>query len=205
MGADRKQTVVPHIVARQRSSAGKGAQVRRQPNRWFTPAKQEKFFETLAETSNISLSAEVAGTSVKTVWNWRRKDAEFAQRWRSALEQGYADLEIRLQAQARFGVTSESEIVTTADGRRRRVTRRDSPGDAMRLIAMHRADVMAIRAVQEEGDEPLPPIDHAELAARMRAALDIIDADRSAKAQAIADAMAEDGADAIDGDDSDAD
>lgn len=181
-------------IARQASGGRTGAQIRAQGSRWFTPDKQRIFLETFALTSNQRASAEAAGVSPQTVWRLCRRNAAFRTAFEEARARGVDDLEMQVLAQLRFGVTSEIETIVDDSGRRRTVRRSDAPGLAMRLIAMHRADAAATRAVRDAGALPLPPIDHEELAARMRAALKVIAEQRAEAERAIAAQMAPDAA-----------
>ncbi len=63
--------------------------------RW-TRAMRETFFNTLAETCNITASAEAAGVKSQSVYELKRKDESFAEEWRAALTCGYEVLETRL-------------------------------------------------------------------------------------------------------------
>ncbi len=154
-------TARPMVVAEQRSSAGVGLQVRKPKRNAFTLAKQAKFFARLAETSNVKAAAEHAGVCPTTIWNWRRKDAEFARAWAMALAQGYADLEMRMLAQARFGATSEAEVIVEDDGKRRARARRDTPGHGRLMLMMHNATV---RSGEDGGDDEAANDDDAAAA-----------------------------------------
>lgn len=111
----------------------------------FSPDKQARFFDHLADHANISAAARHAGVSVATVWRWRRKSA-FSQRWMAALARGYDQLEMQLLAIARFGEHSESTTTIDADGNRHRQLRRDVPAFGFKLLAHHRDKVAAYEA-----------------------------------------------------------
>jgi hypothetical protein len=64
----------------------------------FGPRKKEAFLEALSCSANVTAAAEAAGVVTATVYNHRRKDAEFRELWWVALEQGVAKLvALRLQ------------------------------------------------------------------------------------------------------------
>lgn len=54
------------------------------------------FPEKLAETSNVSLSAEHANVPLATVYATRRVKPAFAEQWRAALYEGYRNLEMEV-------------------------------------------------------------------------------------------------------------
>jgi hypothetical protein len=57
---------------------------------------EELFFDHLAASCNVRASADAVGFTTFTVYRQRRMRPEFAARWRAALEQGYARLEMAL-------------------------------------------------------------------------------------------------------------
>ena len=62
-----------------------------------SPAQWKRtFLEALAETSNVSASAERARISTREVYKHRREDREFAANWHSALYEGYVNLEMEV-------------------------------------------------------------------------------------------------------------
>ncbi|MEQ1726335.1 MAG: hypothetical protein ABL882_10470 [Sphingopyxis sp.] len=129
---------------------GPKAQVRRPRKDAFSPQKQGRFFARLAETANITTSAEYAGVSVSTVKLWRRKDAAFRARWAQALSDGYADIEMRCQAIALFGAVSETSSEACADGVRKVRRRRDQPDMMVRLLQLHKTEAAHAAAHQDE-------------------------------------------------------
>lgn len=131
--------------------------------------RREIFFEALGRTANISASAEEAGIALATVWMWRRKDGEFQRRWAEALDRGYADLEMRMLAMARFGVTAERTVEVDGEGGSHERVRRDDAKIGALLLQRHYPAVAAYRAMARP-DAP-PPLDPAELAMRVRAAM----------------------------------
>ncbi|QPC98552.1 hypothetical protein [Qipengyuania soli] len=69
-----------------RNSADKPA-----PRQW-----KRTFLDMLAETSNVTASASEANVSVREVYRTRRSDEDFAGEWRTALFEGYANLEMEV-------------------------------------------------------------------------------------------------------------
>jgi transcriptional regulator with XRE-family HTH domain len=133
------------------ATKGIGFQRRRARACEFTPEKQERFFEVLGDTANLTAAAAAAGVSRMTISNWRRKDAAFARRWAATLEEGYALLEMHLLGMALFGTHIESESQTDAKGVRRAKVRRQDGAMALRVAVAHQHEVAHIRdkAAQE--------------------------------------------------------
>lgn len=84
------------------------------------------FLDCLAESSNVSLSAEKAGVSTSRAYKVRREEAEFAREWLVALAEGYLHLEIELVRRLR-----EDDSKTGDDAR-------FDFANAIRLLAAHR-------------------------------------------------------------------
>jgi hypothetical protein len=72
------------------------------PQNWRTT-----FFESLAETSNVARACAQAGVSQGTVYDLRRRDLTFSERWMTALCEGYANLEMELLDRLRNGECGE--------------------------------------------------------------------------------------------------
>lgn len=135
----------------------------------------ETFFETLADTCNVTHSCDAAGISAASCYKRRRADAAFRQRWVEALAHGYAKLELALLERALVG----SEKVTTYKDGKTSVVREYPNALAMSLLKMHRDTVREV-----EGEDPDPQeVEEARerillklerMAARMKA--DIADA-----------------------------
>lgn len=64
--------------------------------RLFDARARSVFLEWFAATCNVKLSAERAGINYKTAFKHRMNDADFADAWGRALEQGYARIEAKL-------------------------------------------------------------------------------------------------------------
>lgn len=108
--------------------AGQQRQMRAPRQDRFDEAMQAQFFVTLGETSNVMASARAVGVCVQTVYNKRRRDADFALRWEQAKADAMADLEMRALAQGRFGREVVVEERASKDGRA--VTRRTRHDEA---------------------------------------------------------------------------
>lgn len=76
---------------RRRPAGGAGTEEGRLSQFW-----RRDFFAQLAETSNIRKACEVAGINPSTVYDLRRRDVNFAQRWNAALCEGYDNLEMEM-------------------------------------------------------------------------------------------------------------
>jgi hypothetical protein len=73
--------------------------IRTSGKRWSDQAEAQ-FLDLLAASCNVSASADGAGFSKNAVYQRRRDDPAFAQRWQAALEQGYARIELLLVQRA---------------------------------------------------------------------------------------------------------
>lgn len=85
-----------------------------------------RFLDHLAESSNVSRSAEHAGIDVSRVYRLRRAQPEFARQWQVALTEGYSHLEMEVLRRLREG------DFKTADGEK------FDFANAIRLLAAHR-------------------------------------------------------------------
>lgn len=125
------------------------AQLRRPCRNGWTMARRARFLEILRDTSNVTLAAEAAGLSFQSAYKLRSRDPGFARQWMEALEEGYAELEMLLLRQARFG--SET-VEVTDDGKggpvRTKTTRSIPHAMAIRLLLAHRASVTQYRMSQ---------------------------------------------------------
>ena len=117
------------LTARQRRDAGEGTI----DKHWRT-----YFLQALAETSNVSKSAQAAKVAPSRAYKTRREDADFAAQWREALREGYDHLEMEALGYLRAGDP----------------TRKFDVASAIRLLTMHRETVAAERARDKGGDEP---------------------------------------------------
>lgn len=125
------------------------------------------FLAALAETSNVTASAERADISQTWVYKTRREDPEFAQQWLQALGEGYDNLEMDVLRRLRTGAVRDE------DG-----TKYDN-ASAIRLLALHKADATRARALRDNRDEEavLESIDALIDKMRQRAAANAESAD----------------------------
>ena len=86
------------------------------------------FLDCLAETSNVTRAAEIAGINPSRAYKVRREEQEFARAWHAALVEGYEHLELELLARLRSGEAKDGP--------------RHDNGAALRLLSLHR-DTMA--------------------------------------------------------------
>lgn len=64
-----------------------------------TKARRKLFLDTLAETANATMAAKAAGFHLRTAYVVKKRDAEFAQLWVEAVEEGVERLREALIAQ----------------------------------------------------------------------------------------------------------
>lgn len=157
------------------TKAGK-PQLRKERSDAFTSDRQDRFFARLADTCNVSDAASHVGSSRQTVWKWRRKDPEFARRYALVLADAHADLQMRLIAMVRDGVTGEQWEETGDDGVVRLRYRRDVPGQIRMLLQAHEAAQRVDDAPAEPERAPRETMD--ELIERLRERLAEIKAAR---------------------------
>lgn len=97
------------------------------------------FLAALAETSNVRAASAVAGVNPTRAYKVRKREPEFARAWRSALLDGYENLELEMLHRLRFGETKDD-------------VRKFDNASAMRLLALHRETVTRERAMRENED-----------------------------------------------------
>lgn len=103
------------------------------------------FLAELANTSNITASATKAGITTSDAYRARRTNQQFARKWRSALCEGYDNLEMTLLYRLRTGE------LKPASGSKRGVRTFDN-ATAFRLLAAHREGAAAERAIRDNED-----------------------------------------------------
>ena len=96
------------------------------------------FLDTLAETSNVTASARMAGCSVSRAYKFRREDSDFRRRWGEALLEGYEHLEMETLHRLRFGIGPDDPKF-------------DIP-NALRLLTAHRDAVSREKARRGKRD-----------------------------------------------------
>lgn len=99
-----------------------------------TDEAEAAFLDQLAATCNVRLSAAAAGFSTVAIYNRRRRDPGFAERWHAALVQGYARIEMALVARAADAMEG---LAPDPDTPIPEMTVRD----ALAVLAQHRAAV----------------------------------------------------------------
>ncbi|CAN5194121.1 hypothetical protein BH09PSE3_BH09PSE3_00970 [soil metagenome] len=138
------------VRAATRNKGASPPRVRREMARGWTKAKREHFLSRLAETGNVLLSMSDSGMSHGSLYQLRKRSAEFSEAWDAALDLGYARIEAMLLDRALNG--------------RRRVFREGvivdefvecSDGLALSLLAQHRKRVVEHRvAVTAQTENP---------------------------------------------------
>lgn len=131
--------------------------------RW-TKAMCADFFDTLAETCNVAVSAEAAGVRPQSVYYRRRVNADFAAAWREALIAGYETLETRLVGLALARL--DGSAAATIDNGPHGAIDTDL---ALRMLTQHRN---ALGGKVRGGHPPLRRVTPAEAARALMARLD---------------------------------
>lgn len=75
--------------------------------------QRARFIAHLAQSANVTASAEIAGFARSTAYDLRASDDEFASEWDDALEQATDSLEAEARRRAMYGV---KEPVVNKDG-----------------------------------------------------------------------------------------
>jgi len=76
--------------------AARGSLKKRPKRRGFTAARRRKFLNHFAATANCKGACRSAGVAWSTVYEWRRKDAQFRADFYEALANGYVEVEAEL-------------------------------------------------------------------------------------------------------------
>ena len=97
------------------------------PRQW-----QRTFLEALSETSNVSASAKRAHVPPREAYRLRRCDSDFADAWRAALFEGYANLEMEVLGYLRDPAPKHRMDVASA----------------LRLLAAHKGTIAGERATR---------------------------------------------------------
>ena len=97
------------------------------PRQW-----QRTFLEALSETSNVSASAKRAHVPPREAYRLRRCDSDFAEAWRAALFEGYANLEMEVLGYLRDPAPKHRMDVASA----------------LRLLAAHKDTIAGERATR---------------------------------------------------------
>lgn len=100
----------------------------------FDARARKLFLEHLALTSNVAASARKAGVSSSRAYALKRKNADFARDWQTALCEGFARLESELLAEALRTISGKvSDATLKSRAQKHRL--------ALALLAMHRSSV----------------------------------------------------------------
>lgn len=100
---------------------------------------RSEFLAKLAETSNVTASADAAGVHLSRVYKVKRLEPDFARDWYDALIEGYDALELEVLHRMRFGEPVGGE-------------RKFDNGTALRLLTQHRETVTRQRAIRVNED-----------------------------------------------------
>lgn len=79
------------------------ARAKKRSGRNGNPRWRKAFLEALAESSNVSASAQAAGIDAGRAYRLRRENPEFARDWLAALWEGYVHLEMEILRRLRSG------------------------------------------------------------------------------------------------------
>jgi len=101
----------------------------------------QPFLAALAETSNVSRAARIAGISTAAAYEARRRNRDFHRKWQEALCEGYDLLELEL-----LGRLREGEVKPAANARRG--VRSYENAVALRLLTAHRENAERQHAVR---------------------------------------------------------
>lgn len=118
------------------------------------------FLAELATSSNVAASAKKAGVPISSVYETRRRDADFSRAWHQALCEGYDHLEMELLMRLRTGE------IKRAAGSKVGVRTFDN-AVALRQLAAHKETVSRQRAIQANSNA-------AEVVASINAKLDLM-------------------------------
>lgn len=120
---------------------------------------REQFLAALAATSNITAACAAANVGTSDAYKLRRSNPGFQADWRSALLEGYENLELETLCRLREGELRSDE-------------RKFDIANALRLLKAHAEAVAAERARREDCDEQdlLDSLDRKIEAMRQRAA-----------------------------------
>lgn len=98
---------------------------------------RQRFLEALAETSNVTASAERVNVPVRKIYKLKRENPQFAAGWLAALHEGYDQLEMELLGYLRDP----------------RPLRKMDVSGAIRVLGAHREIIERRRALAGEDDQ----------------------------------------------------
>lgn len=102
----------------------------------LSPHWQKHFLDHLAQSSNVTASAKVAGVTPSVAYLYRRQDAQFARAWLFALYEGYLHLEMEVLRRLREGDTHTQ------------ANEKYDFANAIRLLGAHRENAARAQAEQ---------------------------------------------------------
>lgn len=97
---------------------------------------RDRFLEALAQSSNVTKSAEIAGIDTSSAYRARTNEPDFARRWMDALWEGYEHLEMEVLRRLREGQ------VQTGSGEKYDFA------SAIRLLSAHRENAARAQAAR---------------------------------------------------------
>ena len=109
----------------------------------------DTFFEMLADSCNVALSARAAGFTAPSAYRRRRTDAAFRARWGQAVREGYAKLELVLLERAMCG----TEKTVRGRGGDDSIIREYSNALAIALLRRHAETVDGLDGLELPGSE----------------------------------------------------
>jgi hypothetical protein len=163
----------------------------------WTSDKRENFLNTLRACLNVRRAAAAVGLTDSAAYQLRRRDAEFAQKWAEALDEGYQNLELELIRQSTEGSERTELVQDGLDGPVKQIKIIHSFPHllALKLMHAHREDVLAFRLAERAHQREDGAME------RVRAHMALVhERLRGAGATVVENSVAEDGAeDAVDG------
>lgn len=101
---------------------------------FWSEEAEEVFFDVLSASCNVTLACAEVGFTTPTVYRLRRMRPDFAEKWRIALEQGYARLEMAL-------VEAAADSIEGLELDAERPIPKMSVDQAMNVLRAHRNEV----------------------------------------------------------------
>ncbi|MCF8708564.1 hypothetical protein [Rhizorhapis sp. SPR117] len=103
--AGRKKDGTDELVLARCYAGGREGKPQKQVARKGACTQKQKamFLEVLEQTSNVSAACREIGKSSSTMYALRERDRAFHDAWMTALEHGFAALEMEMLRRARFG------------------------------------------------------------------------------------------------------
>ena len=127
---------------------------KRDAQKW-TEKRRQIFLAHLAQTANVTRSAEEAGMSLSAAYLLKNRDRAFERAWREALDIGFCELEMALLRDAIHG-RERIETVVVGEERQLKYEKRVvecNPASSVRLLQLHKVEVHAFREERDSGDQ----------------------------------------------------